>query len=123
MDFAAAWAAAARFRKVSPELEAYVLDVQDRAAEQPAQLGELREALERLLIFLASRAGRTDANVCSVDAFFSAAEGSWPHLPEDYRQVLEDLGGALHDSIYQPQIARTMGSLPEQLLARVRELT
>ncbi|HEX9981711.1 MAG TPA: hypothetical protein VGF69_00475 [Thermoanaerobaculia bacterium] len=120
MDFDAAWAAAARFRRVSLELEAYVQDVELRARER--NLEELREALERLLIFLASPGGRTDANVCTVDAFFSAAEGSWPQLPDPYRQILEDLGGALHDSIYAPEIARTFGSLPEQLLARVREL-
>jgi len=32
-----------------------------------------------------------------------------------------DLGGALHDTITDPEIARNFESLPEQLLERVKQ--
>jgi hypothetical protein len=43
-------------------------------------------------------------------------------LPDEWRQILADLGGALHDTIYAPHIAKHFESLPEQLLERVRAL-
>lgn len=105
---------AARFRHVSRELEALVLDVY-------ANLGD-PAPLERLLVFLASIEGRTDANCDTVHHFFAATEAEWSALPEPYRTILDDMSGTLHETIYRPDIARTFESLPEQLLERVRRI-
>ncbi len=85
--------------------------------------GALRGALERLLIFLSSDAGRTDANCSCTDAFISSTESEWNGAPEELRAILDDMGGTLHDSVYAPNIARTFDATPEQLLERVRALT
>jgi hypothetical protein len=46
----------------------------------------------------------------------------WGNLPEGYRHLLDDIGGALHDTISAPEIAQSLESTPEQLLARAQRL-
>ena len=115
------WSEAARYRRASRELAPLV-----RAAHEASLSGDARatrDALEHLLAFLSSGEGRTDANCCVTDAFFSAVPSDrWNALPEPLRAILDDLGGVLHDTIYAPHIARTFESLPEQLLERVRRV-
>jgi hypothetical protein len=117
-DFEERWRAVVRFRRVSRELETLVRDVHASFGE-PA---ELLAALERLLVFLTSDAGRTDANCSVSDQFISASEEEWTTLDEPLRSILDDMGGTLHDAIHAPNIARTFEATPEQLLARVRLL-
>lgn len=116
---------AVRFRHVSPQLPPLLRHVYACAVNRPADLHELKNALESLLSFLASEGGRTDANCCTTDALFSAAdqwERRWSDLPGQFRSLLDDLGGVLHDSVYAPHIAKHFESLPEQLLQRVRAM-
>lgn len=116
---------ALRFRHVSPQLLPLLRHVYAAAVNRPANLHELKNALESLLSFLASEGGRTDANCCTTDALFSAAdqwERPWSDLPEEFQKLLGDLGGVLHDSVYAPHIAKHFDSLPEQLLQRLRAI-
>lgn len=120
--FARLWKSAATFRKVSPELEPLVRAVYTSILGSDADA--TRNALEALLEHLASPRGRTDANCCVVDAFFSAEEQwerNWAAMPTRLREILNDMGGALHDAIYAPHIARNFDSLPEQLLERLKQ--
>jgi hypothetical protein len=119
-DFDATWRRAARARRISRELEPLVAAAGAAAACNPPDLGALKWALERLLEFLASERGRTDANCSVVNAFFSAQNHG--HLPDDYRHLLDDMGAVLHDAIHAPRIAATFEALPEQLLERARRL-
>ncbi len=116
---------AVRFRHVSPQLKSLLRHVYGAAVARPADLHDLKNALQSLLEYLASDGGRTDANCCTTDALFSAGE-SWERpfsdLPERFRAVMDDLGGVLHDTVYAPHIAQNFESLPEQLLHRVRAL-
>jgi hypothetical protein len=117
--------AAVRFRHVSPQLLPLLHHVYRATVARPANLRQLKSSLESLLSFLASEGGRTDANCCSTDAFFSASdrwERSWSDLPEEFRSVLDNIGGVLHDTVYAPHIAGHFESLPEQLLQRVRAI-
>jgi hypothetical protein len=111
---------------VSSEVEALVRSVHAEVVRDPAQLPRLRNALESLLLFLASPAGRTHANCSAVDLFFTLDDAwpprTWEHLPEPFADVLADIGGALHDTVKAPHIAENFSSLPEQLLARVRSI-
>ena len=114
------WKSSASFRKVSPELEPLVRAVYTSVVENDARA--THAGLERLLEHLASPRGRTDANCCVVDAFFSASdrwERNWDTFPSPLRDVLGDVGGVLHDTIYAPHIARNFQSLPEQVLERL----
>jgi hypothetical protein len=114
-EFETLWRSALRFRRVSRELEPLVRDVY-------ASFGDdfvLTAALERLLLFLASPQGRTDANCSVADQFVAVAEERW--RASALAPILHDMGGTLHDSIHAPQIARTFEATPEQLLARLRE--
>ena len=121
--FSRVWKEAARYRRIGIELRPLIEDVYESV--QRADAPATRDALERLFAFLASPAGRTDANCCVTDAFFSAAEqweSQWINFPEPLAAILNDTGGTLHESIYAPHIASTFESLPEQLLERVRLL-
>lgn len=107
-----------RYRRVSRELEPLLREVHAHWADGDG----LAAALERLLVFLTSDAGRTDANCSVADQFISASEEEWTALGEPLRSILDDMGGTLHDAIHAPNIARTFEATPEQLLARVRML-
>ena len=119
MKFDELYRSAVRYRHASPQLKPLLRRVYNAATG--VDLRELKSALESLLSFL-SRAGRTDANCCTTDAFFSAVEGQWADLPDEYRKFLDDLGGVLHDAVHAPHIAATFECLPEQLLDRVRRI-
>lgn len=123
MDFETVWRNAVRFRRVSHDLKTLVFNVAAEGERERVDRAELREALDRLLSFLASPAGRTDANCCAVDRFFASMEGEWRDLPADLASVIDGLSGTLHDAIYAPHIAAHFESLPEQLLVRLRKTT
>ncbi|HUR79304.1 MAG TPA: hypothetical protein VM733_00965 [Thermoanaerobaculia bacterium] len=113
-DFHALWRAAVRFRHISRELEPLVRDVHASFGDDAA----LRAALERVLTFLATPAGRTDANCDVTDHFIALTEEQWRE--SSLAPILSDMGGTLHDAIHAPNVARTFEALPEQLLERLR---
>jgi hypothetical protein len=123
-SFDEVWKKSAGFRKFSRELPPLIRALHDAVNSSDVSESETRNALEALLLFLSSPAGRTDANCCATDAFFSAVniEGQLERVPPSLRSIVSDLSGALHDAIYAPQIARTFDSLPEQLLERIRRV-
>ncbi|MGD0743934.1 MAG: hypothetical protein ABSA45_02155 [Verrucomicrobiota bacterium] len=88
-----------------------------------ADLPSLKAAVIGVLEFLASPRGRTDANCRAVD-FFLIRDGAWDAdvLPQSYVDVLADMSGALHDTVFAPNIATNFESTPEQLLERARRL-
>lgn len=113
-DFDALWRSSVRFRRASRELEPLLRDVHDAFGDDHA----LRAAVERVLLFLTTPAGRTDANCSVTDHFISACEERW--RGSSLAPILDDMGGTLHDAIHAPNIARTFEATPEQLLERVR---
>ena len=122
-DFDGRYRAAVRTRSVSRELRALLEKVYMSLVAEPA---DVKSALEELFVFLTTSAGRTDANCCATDSFFSAIEEEderIQRLPVALREVVNSIGGALHDSVYAPHIAANFDSLPEQLLQRVRDTT
>ena len=121
-DFESLWKAAVRFRRVSHGLKTLVFQVVTEGQREPVDLVAVRYALDRLLSFLASPVGRTDPNCCAVDRLFANYDGAWRHLPAPLANVLADMSGTLHDTIYAPQIAAHFDSLPEQLLNRLRKI-
>jgi len=106
------WRGALRFRHVSRELEPLLADLHAS--------GFSAAALERLLAFLASESGRTDANCTVTYNFVCATEAEWQSVSGDLHGILDDMSGALHESIHRPDIARTFEATPEQLLERIR---
>ncbi len=114
-DFDATWKAAVRFRRASWELQGLLRDVHASFADPAA----LKDALVRLLSFLAGESGRTDANCTTTYYFISATEEQWRDVPAPLRAILDDMSGTLQDSIHAPQIARTFEATPEQLLERL----
>lgn len=115
------WRLAVRHRHVSHSLKTLVFGVFIEAERPRVDEHALQRALDALLLFLTSQNGRTDANCCVVDRFFSMLDDHWIHLPPRLAKILSDLGGTLHDSIYAPQIAAHFETLPEQLLNRLRK--
>jgi hypothetical protein len=119
-EFAEVWRAAVRFRRASRELEPLLAGVFNAMGGDEVAL---RAAMERLLEFLASTAGRTDANCTTTYNFITSTEDRWRGTRDELRAILDDMSGTLQDSIYAPDIARTFESTPEQLLARVRSVS
>lgn len=127
--FNEAWAAVALPRdgeSVSPDLEPLLRQVYSDVLAAPVNLPALKESLTALLEYLSGR-GRTNANCWAVDMFFCSSDGwerDWAEagLPDDLHDVLSLLGQALHDTVRTPKIAENFDCLPEQLLARVRQL-
>ena len=102
-----------------PFLEQLYLEI----ARRPPRLVALRVALHNLLAYLASSAGRTDANCRTTDFFLCLSdEVDWSHLPGDFTDILADMVGALHDTVSSPAIAANFDSTPEQLLRRLPEV-
>src|SRR5688572_20619437 len=117
-EFEALWKAAVRFRHASRELESLLREVH-ASFDDPAAL---TRTLDALLTFLASAAGRTDANCSTTYYFMPATEEEWRSTPEPLRAIPDDMSATLHDSIHAPNIARTFEATPEQLLERVRKV-
>jgi hypothetical protein len=120
-EFDETWRSAVRFRRVTRELEPLLRTL--HAAMRAADLFALRSSLLALLELLVSPAGRTDANCTTTFHFITATESEWESLPGEFRAVLDDMGGALHETIYAPDIARTFEATPEQLLERVKKIS
>ncbi len=113
-DFESLWRQSLRFRRASRELEPLLHAVYDAFGDDEA----LAVALERVLLFLTTNKGRTDANCNVTDQFIAATEERW--RGSSLAPILDDMGGTLHDAIYAPNIARTFEATPEQLLERLR---
>jgi hypothetical protein len=110
---------------VSPRLEPLLLAIYRELERNSVDRGALKAVLENLLLFLASPEGRTNANCWAADLFFCLREG-WTveteHVPDEFADILADMGGALHDTIHAPEIAANFYSTPEQLLERVQDI-
>jgi hypothetical protein len=82
-------------------------------------------AIEALLFWLNIPDNNSDGNCKYVDYFVSyeiISETGYEDIPEDIREILFDMGGALHDTHTSPKIAENFESTPSQLLGRVRKL-
>jgi hypothetical protein len=106
-----------------PELTPLMRTLRQCYASDPIDLQALKEALSSVLGFLCSTKGRTDANCAAVDTFL-VLDDVWKldHLPSEYLEILQDMAGALHDTVSAPHIAENLDSTPEQLLARTQAL-
>ena len=94
--------------------------------EEPVNLGTIKDSLVCLFSFLCEPKNRTHNNCRAVDLFFCVDNHSdvfWNSLPDDYRQLFEDIGGCLHDTVEAPEIATNFESTPEQLLSRAKRLS
>ena len=113
-----------KFRKTSPELRT-LLEIFHQHLASRAGNAATRDALLDLLRHLTTPAGRTDANCSVTDSYFAELErtDAWNHLTPAFQELLNGISGALHDSIYAPDIAATFENLPEQLLSRAESLT
>jgi hypothetical protein len=117
------WARYGSRSGVSPELEPLARDLFETFVAEPINVEHVRASLERVLVFLASPSGRTDANCSAIDRFLCLGEFNWPDLPDAIQDVLGGIAGALHDTVSNPEIAMKFESTPEQLLRRLRSMT
>jgi hypothetical protein len=127
--FDQAWVAVANVRDgepVSPHLRPLLEGVYHQSLAHPVDSSKLKKNLEDLLLFLSGE-GRSNANCWAADLFFARSEAwekDWAelNLPEGLHDVLSMMGEALHDTVQAPEVAKSFGCLPEQLLERLRQL-
>lgn len=114
-----------KYGGASPQLKPLLKRFYEELIHRPANLLAIKESMIDLLTFLTTPDGRTDANCRAVDIFVCIDddwERDWSDLPESFRDIIQDIGGALHDTITYPDIATMCESTPEQLLSRVKKL-
>ena len=112
-------------RYVSTELKPLLAPVYHLIHTSPVDLHALKGALSALMSFLSEPANRTDANCRAVDMFFTMEDHwrvRWETLPDDFRELLNDVGGILHDTFGTPEVAENFASTPEQLRDRAEKL-
>ena len=109
---------------ISPELRPLIEDVYNQINKPVSNFSAIKVSLENLFIYLTTSRGRTSANCYATDLFFTLANWNinWGIYPERLKEIIDDIGGALHDTIAHPEIAENFNSLPEQLLHRIRNL-
>lgn len=107
--------------EVSPELLALLQGVYT-SVTSGAGPGAVKPAVTRLLEYLTSPAGRTDAHCRAVDFFFCLGDWNWDALPPGYQELFADMGGGLHEAVSAPDIAEALDATPEVLLHRARAL-
>jgi hypothetical protein len=100
-------------------------DVISDTAATPIDLAAIEKALVELFIYLVSTEGRTSENCITAATFFQVHDDygfNWFHLPEEFRLVLDDIGGRLHVTEDLPDIGTNLESSPELLLERIHSL-
>jgi hypothetical protein len=110
---------------VSPPIKPLLEAAHARLSEEGLDETATKQALMRLIEYLASSEGRTNANCVAVDTFFMLELDRVfleDKLPDDILGIVSDLGGALHDTFESPHIAENFESTPEQLLGRIRNM-
>jgi hypothetical protein len=128
-SFEQAWERVAITRdgeSVSAELRPLLQKAFEGLTKESPNLQEIKVSLENLLLFLTSTSGCTTANCFATDLFFCLSSDwdvyvDWEYFPETLTNIIGDIGGALHDTVSSPEIARNFESLPEQLLERVKQ--
>jgi hypothetical protein len=107
---------------ITVDLIPYIQNVYLSVNQPPYNIESVIHSLKALLMFLSSEAGCTSPNCWATDIFFAVGEGwEWQPYPDALMEVVSDIGGALHDTVDYPDIARNFESTPEQLLIRLVE--
>jgi hypothetical protein len=96
---------------VDAALQPLIQELHARLCGTSPDVEATKGVLVALLKFLASLAGRTDANCGAVDTFFSR-DDSWvgARVPDAYHGIIADMTGALHDTVSRPEIAAKVDS-------------
>ena len=107
------------------KLHSYLFKARDSISDNPVNLATIKLTLVELLVYLTSSEGRTSENCTTTDTFFQLHDDygfNWFHLPEEFRSVLDDIGGRLHVTEDLPDEGTNFESSPEQLLERIHSL-
>jgi len=96
------------------------------ACRRPPVLPGLGTAIEQVLLFLASKEGRTHDNCWVTSNFLMPGndfwEADWYDLPKRYVEILAAMGHELWQAVEDPEWTQNYAGLPEQLLARLKSL-
>jgi hypothetical protein len=99
-----------------------MLEVYEVIKVQPTDLSRLRGALERLLVFVSSPEGRTNANYWAADLFSCLREAWETEVGRSHLYTMPSSQiSAVHCTIpvQSPDVVKNVFSTPEQLLARL----
>ncbi|MDQ3706535.1 MAG: hypothetical protein M3437_15220 [Chloroflexota bacterium] len=114
-----------RYGAGSPSLKPHLSRFFDALMADPVDLAAVKQSMVELLHFLTTPEGRTTANCYLVNmsiVFPEWGDIDLPDLPDEFYDVIADMGGALHDTVSSPEIAYNFYSTPEQLLERTQKL-
>ena len=114
-----------RGESFSPELKHLLYELWVSMEGNPKKVKKVENSVENIIKFMNSEEGNTDVNCRVVDIFVCGAiqeEYDYSDLPLKLQEILDDMGGSLHDTHSSPEIARKMESLPSQLFERIRNL-
>lgn len=125
IEFQKRWREAQRIG-ATRELRSRIRRVYDEFVREAPDLPAMKRVLVRLLEYLSSPAGRTDANCRTTDAFFCLLgverDDLLDRLPTGFQAVLDEMGLNLQETFRNPDLAQNAEATPEILLVRAREL-
>jgi hypothetical protein len=107
----------------SPQLEILLQAIQESLSAPVFEAKRSRTAFIQLFEFLASPAGRSDANCRRVGAVLLGllSDSSLESAPRSFTEFVAS-ADCLHDAIENPSIAENFESTPEHLLRKARAL-
>ena len=114
-----------RYGPGSPGLKPRLARFFDALMADPVDLAVVKQSMVELLQYLTTPEGRTSNNCYIVNmsiVFPEWGDIELPDLPDEFYDVIADMGGALHDTVSSPEIAYNFDSTPEQLLERAQKL-
>ena len=95
----------------------------EEACRRPPVPADLADAIERVLRFIESDAGRAHDNCWVTSNFLMPGddywEADWAELPEGYVEILAGMGHELWQAVEDPMWAENFGGLPNQLLSKL----
>jgi hypothetical protein len=109
----------------SPGLKPRLSRFFDALMADPVDLAVVKQSMVELLQYLTTPEGRTSNNCYIVDmsiVFPEWGDIQLPELPDDFSDIIFDMGAALHDTVSSPEIAYNFDSTPEQLHERAQKL-
>ncbi len=104
------------------DINEQLLALKEAVTSLQLTMDEFISVTEAILIWL--NENNTDENCRHIDIFVSTEIDleTRRKLPEEVQSLLFDMGGALHDTHTDPDVASNFESTPEQLLERVRAM-
>ncbi len=103
-------------------LEKLLSNLKNELNKEPKDICQLIKCVQDLLLWLCENNTAKNCSTVDREVFLIISNADIDSLPLDLKEILGDIGGILHDTHENPEIAENFFSTPPQLLRRIREI-